>query len=143
MTVRIRIPQMVSRTVCSDYPGAIQSLNSRLATSLLWNVKSNKAKSFLGLEAQPSDSRALPWLCMAPTAPRVNFLGQRTATAIPLPGGMSSGRAAIKGRSFRCRQAVLEDMGQFFNVFCSAWRLTACSPLTGLRAGWFGIRVAS
>lgn len=43
LTVRIRIPQMVSRTICSDYPGAIESLNSRLATSLLWNVNSNKA----------------------------------------------------------------------------------------------------
>lgn len=84
-----------------------------------------------------------PGFAWHPPVPRVNFLGQRTATVIPLPGGRRSGRAAIKGLSFRCRQAALEDMGPFFNASCSAWRLTACSPLTGLRAGWFGIRVAS
>lgn len=40
---------------------------------------------------------------------------------------------------YRCHQAGIDDVGQFFNVFCSAGDLA----LTGVRAGWFGIRVAS
>lgn len=48
-------------------------------------------------EGQPSGSQGLTLALLALTS--ISFLGQRMATVIPLPGGMSSGSAAIIGLS--------------------------------------------
>lgn len=123
MTVRIPIPQLASRTTCSDYPGAIESLNSTLAISLLWNVNSNKAKSVLGLEAQPRDSRALPWLRMAPTSAQGQLPGPEDGDS-----DSTSGRHALKLCSYQGTDCPLDVARQ-------PLRLWACFLMLPVQPG--------